>query len=119
MLAKIFGLFWIVIGILFFIKPQLLRKRLQTKSIKKLKKQLFVLTLFLSIILILAALKASGLLPKIVVILGIIGIFKAFLILSSKVSDKMISWSAQRSLNFFRFGGAVYVVIGIILLNFS
>lgn len=119
MLAKIFGLLWIVIGILFFIKPHLLRKKLQAKGTKKLKKQLFTLTLVLSIVLILAALKATGLLPKIIVIVGIIGIFKAFLFLSLKASDKMISWSAQRSLNFFRFGGVAYIVIGIILLNFS
>ena len=81
MIAKIIGLVWVIWGIVILIKPEILRKKLQTKGSKKLKKNLFLLTLFLSFTLIIASFKADGLLPKVILVLGILGIFKAFILL--------------------------------------
>lgn len=119
MIAKIIGLIWVVWGILILVKPEILRKKLQTKGIKKLKKNLFLLTLFLSITLIIASLKASGLLPKVLLILGIIGIFKAFIFLKSKASDKLIAFSANLSLSVYRAGGAFYIILGLSIIKFT
>ena len=118
MIVKIIGLIWVVWGILILIKPEILRKKLQTKGNKKLKKNLFLLTLFLSITLIIASFKASGLLPKILLVLGIIGIFKAFIFLKSKASDKLVAFSSSLSLTIYRVGGALYVVLGLIMMKF-
>ena len=118
MIAKIIGLIWVVWGIMILIKPEILRKKLQTKGSKKLKKNLFLLTLFLSITLIIASLKASGLLPKVLLVLGIIGIFKAFIFLKSKASDKLIAFSANLSLTVYRVGGVLYVILGLCMMKF-
>jgi len=118
MIAKIIGLIWIVWGILILIKPEILRKKLQTKGSKKLKKNLFLLTLFLSITLIMASFKASGLLPKILLVLGIMGIFKAFIFLKSKASDKLIAFASSLSLTVYRVGGALYIAIGLSIMKF-
>jgi len=117
-IVKIIGFIWVIWGILVLIKPEILRKKLQTKGSKKLKKNLFLLTLFLSITLIIASLKASGLLPKILLVLGIIGIFKAFIFLKSKASDRLIAFSASLPLTVYRAGGALYIVIGLSIVKF-
>ncbi len=118
MIAKIIGLIWIVWGILILIKPEILRKKLQTKGSKKLKKNLFLLTLFLSITLIIASFKASGLLPKTLLVMGILGIFKAFIFLKSKASDKLIAFSSSLPLTVYRAGGSLYIVIGLSIMKF-
>ena len=118
MLAKIFGWFWIIMGVLFLIKPQLLRRRLQVKSTKKLRKALFLITLFLAVSLILASFKAAGILPKIITLVGIIGIFKAFFFLKSKAAESLIAWISRQPLKIFRFGAVGYIIMGLIILNF-
>lgn len=118
MIAKIIGFIWVVWGILILIKPGILRNSLQKKGSKKIKKNLFLLTLFLSITLIIASLKASGLLPKVLLVLGIIGIFKAFIFLKSKASDKLIAFSANLSLTVYRVGGVLYVILGLCMMKF-
>jgi len=118
MITKIIGIIWVVWGILILVKPEVLRKKLQTKGSKKIKKNLFLLTLFLSITLIIVSLKVSGLLPKILLILGVIGIFKAFIFLKSKASDKLIAFSANLSLSIYRIGGAMYIVLGLAIMKF-
>ena len=119
MLIKLFAWLWIIMGIISIIKPQFLQKRLQKKATKKLKKILFLITLCVAVALILASFKVAGLLPKIIMLIGIVGIFKAFFFLKSKSADKIIEWTAKQPLNFFRAGGAIYVIIGVIILNFS
>jgi uncharacterized membrane protein len=119
MLVKIFAQVWIIFGVLILIWPQLLRKRLQKKSFKKVKRFLFFLTLILGLALISASFKMQGSGAKIIAIIGLIGLVKAFLFLKAKAADKLIAWAANRPLGFFRLGGLAYVVIGIILLKFS
>ncbi len=118
MIAKIIGTIWVIWGILILVKPEILQKKLQTKGLKKLKKNLFLLTLFLSITLIIASFKAEGLLPKVLLVLGIIGIFKAFIFLKSKASDKLIAFSSNLSLTVYRLAGAVYIAIGFSIMKF-
>jgi len=116
MLIKIFAWIWIVLGILFVIKPELLKKRLEKKGVKKIKKCLFAMTLALSVGLIVAAVYYQGVLAKILIVLGIIGIIKAFFFLKAKSAEKIIEWSAKQPLVLFRAGGCLYIIIGIIFL---
>lgn len=116
MLVKILGWFWIGMGILFLLKPELLRKRLQKKSFKKFKKYLFSFLLVLSGLLIAAAWRAEGLLAKVVMIFGIMGIFKAFFFLKAKGAEKFMEWFADKPLILFRFGATFHIVLGTIIL---
>lgn len=117
MLIRLFGWFWIITGLLFLLKPQMLRSRLQKKSVKKLKKILFLIVLFLSLLLISVAWKSEGLLSKVVMVLGIIGIFKGFFLLKAKAADKILAWYTNQPLIFFRFGACLQIAIGIMILG--
>lgn len=117
MIAKIIGLIWVIWGVIVLVKPEALRKKLQIKGSKKLKKSLFLLILFFSFTLIIAALKADGILFKVLIVLGLLGLFKAFIFLKSKVSDKLIELSSKLSLAIYRAAGAIYIVIGLSLMK--
>ncbi|RKY30406.1 MAG: hypothetical protein DRP74_07090 [Candidatus Omnitrophota bacterium] len=116
MLLKLLGWFWITSGVIFLIKPEMLRKRLQKKSVKKLKKILFAVVLAFSFLLIAASLRSEGILAKVIMLIGIIGIFKGFFLLKAKSSDKIIEWYANQSLIFFRVSACLQVVIGVLIL---
>ena len=118
MLTIIIGWFWVIIGVFFLIKPQALQKKLQRKGSKRIKKTLFFLTLALSVTLILATIKHQGVLPKVIMIVGIIGLLKAFILLKSKASDKLIAWSANQPLILYRVGGVAYIAVGVALIKF-
>lgn len=116
MFILLLGWFWIIAGVLFLLKPEMMRNRLQKKSAKKLKKILFFITIFLSMMLISAAWKAHGILSKIVMIIGIIGIFKGFFLLKAKAADKILEWYVKQPVNFFRFGACLQILVGVLIL---
>jgi len=104
-------------GVLFLLRPQMLRKSLQKKSVKKLKKALFLITIVLSILLIITTWKMQGILSKIVMVLGIIGIFKAFFLLKAKAADKILDWYIKKPIGFFRIAACFYILMGIAILT--
>ena len=116
MLAKILAWFLILSGIFFLIKPEILRKRLQKKITKRLKRYLSLLAIFLGILFISAAWKSQGCLAKLLLVLGIIAIFKGLFFMKAKASEKVMEWFAARGLTLFRLMASVNIVIGIIIL---
>lgn len=116
MLANILGWFFILTGILFVLKPQILQNKLLKKSKKTLRRILFGATVSMGALLIAAAWKYHGLLPKIIVIFGAIGIVKGFILLKSKAADKLIEWFTKQPLMFFRLTGCGHIVMGLIVL---
>lgn len=116
MLAKILGWIWIITGILFFLKPHMLRNRLQKKSIKKIRKYLFATALGLSSMFLGIAWNSKGILAKIVFVFGIIGIFKSLFLLKAKTSEKLIAWFSKQPLEFFRMWAVVQMGFGVVLL---
>ena len=89
MFLSILGWFWIITGALFLLRPDMLRRRLQKKSTKIVKRYLFVIILFFASMLVAAGLKAHGVPAKIIMILGVIGVFKGLFLLRAKASDKI------------------------------
>lgn len=116
MLLKIFGWFWIVAGLIFLLKPQILKNRLQKKGLKKLRKYFFALSLVLGGLLISVGLRFHGLLAKIIMIIGIIAIFKALFLLKAKAADRLMDWSASQPLILFRIGACFWILTGVIIL---
>ena len=117
MLAKILGWFFIGMGMLFILKPQILQNKLRRKSAKVLRKYLFLIAVFFGILLFKAGWGHPGFLPKIIMILGIVAIFKGVFLLKAKASDKILKWYAGRPLIFFRIGAIFYILIGILILT--
>jgi len=112
MLLRILGWFWILLGILFLLKPGLIKRRLQKKSMKFLRRYIFLLALVFGFLFISASRQLEGMLSTVVMLLGIIAIFKAFFYLKAKAADKIIAWSSRQPLIFFRVIALLYIALG-------
>lgn len=113
MLSKILGGIWILLGILWFAKPQVLRDRLKRKMARKIKWIIFGFILVFGFSLLGSIIKAEGLFLKIVGIAGLIIVVKAILLVTTKTSDKMTNWWQDRPLIFFRFWGLFFLATGL------
>jgi len=113
MLSKILGSIWIITGLLWTIKPVMLKNRLNKKMSRKLRLVVYVFIAVFGLFIIGSALKARGLLPKIAGLLGIIITIKAILLLTSKSSEKMLAWWSGRPVVFFRALGAFMFLMGL------
>lgn len=116
MLSKILGIIWILLGLLWILKPQMLRRRLVRKTNRKIKWAVFVFTIVLAFSLIGMVFKAEGVLLRVVGLVGIFLVVKAILALTAKSSTKLADWANKQSLVFFRIWGAILLVIGIFFL---
>ncbi len=117
MFVKMVGYIWLGMGIMLLIRPQMLKKRLLKKGLRKLRKFFILLALILGAFLISMGFKFQGIPAKIVMILGILAIFKGFLLLNSKTSDALMDWVAKLPLIYFRIGACAHIAIGIIILS--
>lgn len=117
MLANMLGWFLIIMGTLFLIKPQMLKKRLQKKFSKKIKRLLLSLAVFLGILFISAGLKSEGMLSKLLMVIGIISIFKGLLFLKTKAADKITEWVSNQPVLFFRIAALFNIILGIIIIS--
>lgn len=116
MIAVILGWILIIIGVLFLLKPQLLKNRLQKKGLKKLKRYMFFMLVSLGGLFIGVAWGIPGIFGKILMVLGITGILKGFFILKAKAAEKIIEWLSAQPLIFFRISACFHIVIGIRIL---
>jgi len=117
MLLKILGWIWIVSGIIFFLKPIWFRDRIRKKSYKRIRGYLFAVALCVSVLLIKEVWGEPGILSKVIMIFGIIGIFKAFFFLKAKAADKLLEWFANSPLKVFRLFAALQITVGWIILK--
>jgi len=116
MLAKIVGVIWILLGILWLIKPEMLKNRLQRKMTRRMKWIIYGFMFIFALSLVVSALKAEGLAYKIVGIIGIIIFVKIILLLMSKASEKFLGWWQERPLIFFRIFALLMLGAGIMLM---
>ena len=116
-MAKILGIIWVALGILWSAKPQLLRNRLMKKMNRKMRWAVYGFILMFIFLLIGSIIKAQGLLPKIVGLIGTVVVVKGILLIISKTSEKMSGWWAKRPLIFFRIWGLIILIAGILLIS--
>ncbi|NQS99653.1 MAG: hypothetical protein HQ595_01100 [Candidatus Omnitrophica bacterium] len=116
MLSNILGIIWILLGLLWILKPQMLRRRLIKKTNRKIKWAVFIFTIVLAFSLIGTVFKAEGILLRVVGLVGIFLAVKAIFLLTAKSSTKLADWANKRALVFFRTWGVVVLLLGIFLL---
>ncbi|MEA3306113.1 MAG: hypothetical protein U9R52_04795 [Candidatus Omnitrophota bacterium] len=116
MLSNMLGVIIIITGLLWLFKPEILRNRLKKKMNRKLKLIVYGFVIMFGFLIIGSVIKAPGLLPKIVGIMGIILAIKGILLITSKASEKMLNWLADRPLGFFRIWAFVILIMGIMLI---
>lgn len=116
MFSYILGSFFIMLGILFLLYPESLRKRLRKKALRKIRRYLFIGAITLGILLISTGWQYEGLLPKILVLVGIIAIFKGVFFLKSRSADKVTEWILKQPVVFFKIFAACQIILGLMII---
>ena len=117
MLLKILGWFWLLSGILFFLKPVWLRNKLKKRSLKTIRRLIFALAFAVGILLVNATWGLPGWLPKGVFIIGIIAILKAVFFLKAQSAARVVEWFLSRPVRYFRFFAVGQIVFGALVLT--
>ncbi len=81
-----------------------------------MKRWFFAVTLILSILFIKAGWGIDGIFAKIIVIMGVIGIFKAIFFLKGKASDKMLEWFLAWPSKYLRMWAGAQIIFGVVIL---
>ncbi len=116
MLAKIAGVFWMLLGILWTARPHMLKGFLGRRMTKKMRRVVFFFLIVFGFSLLGSVLKLHGIIPKIIGIIGLFAMIKGIIILTSRTSEKMFEWWSQRSVAYFRILGAMLIAIGAALI---
>lgn len=116
MLLKILGWVWVISGILFCWKPEWLLNKIQKKGLKKMKRFFFGIALVLGVLLIKAGWGIPGILAKIVIILGVLAVFKGVFFLKSKAADRVLEWYVKQPIYFFRIWAGGMIALGMFFL---
>lgn len=117
-LSKIFGVIWIVLGAIGLIRPHIIKTRLQRKITRRIRRVVNGFLIVFGIVLMAGAMKNSGLLPKIIGIIGVVIAIKVILWVTSKTSEKLFSWLGERPLIFFRAIASFFLAVGLALILF-
>lgn len=116
MITKIFGYLILLWGVIFFFFPQYFRKMIGKKTTKKIKRYIFSFAIILGILFLSIAFTHKGVVAKLIGILGIIAVVKAFFFLKRRLAERIIKWVLSQPLSFFRMGAVIYIVIGLAII---
>lgn len=116
-MAKILGIIWVVLGVLWLIKPEALKNRLKRKVNRKMRWTIYGFLIVFGILMVGSVIKIPGFLPKVVGVIGAILVIKGILLFFSKASDKLWAWWAERPLFYFRIQALIILAIGIMLIS--
>ncbi|MBN1520961.1 MAG: hypothetical protein JW928_00395 [Candidatus Aureabacteria bacterium] len=119
MIYKLFGWFWVITGIYFFLRPRVLIKKIQRKSKWQMRKWLFVLALLWGAPLFALGWSQEGFFSKLLFIIGILAVLKGLFFLTSRAASKIIEWSQKSPSFVFRLYAFVQVILGVVLLAVS
>jgi len=105
-----------MLGLLFLLYPESLRKRLRKKALRKIRKYLFAGAITLGILLISTGWRYEGLLPKILVFVGVVAIFKGVFFLKSRAADKVTEWILKQPVISFRVFAVFQIGFGLLII---
>lgn len=118
MLSNIIGVLWIIGGLYWTIRPESLKKRLERKINKRMRRFLFGILIVMGLTVTGSVMKMPGIPPKIIAIIGLVMAIKGIMLLTSRTSEKLFEWWAHRPVSFFRIQGIVILLIGVALVAF-
>lgn len=108
MFSHIVGSIFILLGVLFLLYPEALRKRL--------RRWFFAAALFFGALLVSVGWKQPGLLPKVLVLIGVAAILKGLLLLNSKATEKITAWVLSRPILPLRIFAVAEIAMGLLIL---
>ncbi len=115
MFAKILGLLWAVLGLVWLIKPQSLRERIKKKMARKIKWIVLGFVVVFCFSIIGSIIKADELYLKVVGVVALIVAARLILLATTRTSEKIFSWWQGRPLIFFRLSGLFILIMGVAL----
>ncbi len=116
MFIGIIGWFWILTGVLFLIKPDMLKKRFQKKSNKVVRRYLFAMAIFLAMGLISVGLEVGGMIAKVLMVIVLIALIKGLFLLKSKIANNVIEFLRSKPASLFRIWAVAQIAIGALIL---
>jgi hypothetical protein len=115
-MAKILGIIWLILGILWLARPEALKNRLKRKMSRRIRLTIYGFLIVFGILIVGTAIKAQGLLPKIAGIVGALLVIKGIFLVLSKASEKLWAWWAEQPILIFRLQALFIIAVGIILI---
>ena len=112
MLAKVIGFLWVLFGFLWLARPQALKGRLQRKMGRKTRWIVYGFLIVFGFLMMGSVIRTPGFLPKFIGVLGMVITIKAIMLLTSKTSEKFVTWWSERSMLFFRVLAAAFIALG-------
>jgi hypothetical protein len=109
---RVFAVSWIVIGAWVMVKPQFLVKRLTRKGSKKIRFLLTAVGLYLSGTLIAVSRDLDQPFKALLIIVAIVGLFKAVSLLKAAAAAKLGAMAAALPSVVLRLGGVTYILFG-------
>ncbi len=116
MFAKLIAYFLMALGVLFILKPDMMKKRLHKKAYKKARYYIFALALFLGSAFVKIGFAYHGIIPKIIMILGVIAIVKGLFLLKAKAYEHLMDFISSKPLWVFRLFALSYILTGLLIL---
>ena len=113
MIINIIGWIWLAAGIIFLIMPGILRWRIQKKGKKIIRRYLFAIAVLPAVLLLAIGFKAGGILPKAVMIIGLILLIKGIFLVKSKAGERIVGFLKKQPTGFFRLLALVQALIGL------
>lgn len=116
MFSGVVGGIFILVGVLSLFYPEALRRRLRRKAVRKLRRYFFAAAVFFGVLLISAGWKQPGLLPKMLVLIGVAAVLKGLLLLNSRASERVTAWVLARPILHLRVFAAAEIAMGLLVL---
>ena len=116
MLTKILGIIWVVLGMWWLLKPEALKRRLKRKMNRRIKWTIYGSILIFAFLLIGSVMRTPGIIPKIIILIGVILAIRVITLFATKTADKVLDLWANRPLKFFRIWALVVLASGIMLI---
>ncbi len=116
MLNKILGILFLLLGILFFLKPHLFLRWIQRKAHKRLKVLLFGILFSLGGGLLKIGFSQPGWPAKVLMFVGLILLIKGIFILKAKAFQHILEISSRIPIKVYRISSLLYILLGLYLL---
>ena len=115
MLSKIIGILWILLGVLWLIKPGMLKNRLTRKMNRKMRFFVYGLIIIFAGLILGIMFKTPGMPVKIAGIVAIMVLIRFTLLITAKASGKVGEWLAAKPIMIFRIWAGIILATGLFL----
>jgi len=116
MLSGLIGLVFILFGVLSLLFPESLRRSMRRKAVWKLRRYFFIAAVSFGILLISAGWKQEGILPKLLMCLGVVALLTGLLVLNLKATEHVTAWILERPVLHLRIFAVGQIVLGLLML---